>query len=348
MAQQQSIHDGGSVIGYKPTLEYKKDRNSTEKQAELSAQDYLLQTSKIKYSQTLTGFINASPNVVLQSLSATSEYLQKLIEKLSAAFPDGTYQEYGSIQAFLTALMCGDDAFAMEFLNHHKHDIDGNQIPELIECIYCGQRRIDTISETVKQLYYGNANMSVLEAKELDEAYISQMRAYENASSAEKINYYALAVDTELDRLILMHSSGTRKSAMRISTITKGLDDSKAKATSIEFIKKLYSEVNSELDSRLQTFNTQQSIDIVEKALYNYYEKRQSVLEMYALLSDSQTSSLFYRKLEERQRDVQEALGNVGRSFRAYELYTSNFDELEREKHFLKDIYSSFNYISDE
>lgn len=348
MATRQTMQDGGSVIGYRPILEYQKDRNSTEKQAKESAESYLAQLPRVKYSQTLAGFINASPNQVLQSLSATSEYMQKLIEKLSEAFPNATYEEYGSIQAYLNALMCGNNEFAMEFLNYHKHDIDGSQIPELIDCIYCGKRRIDTISETVKQLYYGNSNITVLEAKELDDAYISQMRVYENAGSPEKINYYAVAVDTELNRLILMHSSGARKSAMRISTIIKGVDDSKAQSTSIDFIRSLYNEVNAELDSRLQTFNTQQGIDIVEKALYNYYQKRQSTLELYTLLGDSQASSLFYRKLEERQRDVQEALGNVGRSFRAYELYTSNFDELEREKHFLKDIYNSFNYISDE
>lgn len=346
MAQKQSLKDGGSVIGYRPTLEYEKDINNAAKQAEKSASDFQA-SQQVKYTSTLSEFINASPNYVLQSLSATSEYMQKIIEKLAEGFPNGTYEEYGSIEAYLTALMCENDEFAMEFLNWHKHDINGSQIPELIDCIYCGKHRIDVISDTVKQLYYGNANFTVLDAKELDEAYITQMRVYENAGSYNKINYYALAVDTELNRLILMHTAGTRKATMRISTITKGTDDSTAESTSISFIKDLYEEVNSELDNRLQTFNTQQGIDIVEKALYNYYQKRKSALDLYTLLGDSQSSGLFYHKLEERQRDVQEALGNIGRSFRAYELYTSKFDELEREKHFLKDIYGSFNYISD-
>ena len=135
---------------------------------------------------------------------------------------------------------------------------------------------------------------------------------------------------------------------MRISSIVKGTDDSKVQPSNINLIRNLYGEVNAELDSRLQTFNTQQGIDIVEKALYNYYHKRKSTLSLYSLLGNSKASSLFYGKLESKQKDVQESLENIGRTFRAYEVYTSNFDELEREKHFLKDIYSSFNYISDE
>lgn len=347
MSQVQNLHDGGSIIGYRPTLEYQKDINSTEKQAKESAESYLAQQD-VKYSKALTTFMNASPNQAIQSLITTSDYMQSLIDKLSKVFPDSSYQEYGSIQAYLTALMCGDDEFAMEFLNHHKNNIEGNQIPELINCIYCGKQRIDTISDTIRQLYYGNPNIDVLSSKELDNAYISQMRTYENGGNSEKINYFAISVDTELNRLILSHSTNARKSATRISAIISSTDDSTAQVSSIDFIRSLYGEVNTELDSRAQTFNTQQGIDIVEKALYNYYQKRQSALNLYTLLSDSQTSSLFYRKLEEKQTDVQRALGNIGRTFKAYELYTTNFDELEREKHFLKDIYSSFNYTSDE
>ncbi len=346
MAKNQDINDGGSIIGYRPDLKYKTDRNSTEEQSKRSVIQYDALSDTGSYSKTLTNFIDSAPNAVLHNLAASSEYMQKLIEKLSNAFPNGTYQEYGSIQAFLNALMVGNDEFAMEFMNWHKHDISGSQIPELMHCIYCGKKRIDVLSQTVKDLYYANSNITALDAKEIDDAYIAQMRIYENGDMSNKINYYALAVDTELDRLILIHNSAMRKLVMRTTTIVKEKDDSTVQSANMELIRDLFGEVNSELDSILTTYNNQQGIDILEKSLYNYYQKRKSALNLYTLLNDSHTSSLFTTKLDRKQKDVQDALSNVSRALRATELYTSKFNDLEREKHFLKDVYDSFNYNS--
>lgn len=348
MSQNQSIQDGGSVIGYRPTLEYKKERNSTEQQAIKSAEEYETQQSKIEYSNTLQSFIESCPSETLKNLQASSEYLQNLIDKLSKAFPGDTYSEYGSIAAFLNSLYIGNDEFAMEFLNWHKHDIQGSQIPELIHCIYCSKTRLDRISDTVKQLYYGNSNITVVGAEEIDDACITQLRVFENSNFPEKANYYALAMDSELNRIIITHTYGVNKMSARVARIPDSKDDSTTSSANIDLVKNLFTEVNDELDNRLHTYNTQQSVDIIEKALYNYYQKRKSVLDVYSLLENAQTSIWFNQRLQERQNDVYKALGNVSRSFRATELYTDEFTRLEQEKHFLKDIYGSFNYTSDE
>ncbi len=346
MSQKQNIVDGGSVIGYSPDLRYEKDFNTTTKQAEKSAQQYT-QAIQVNYSSTLMQFINASPNYVLKTLLTTSEYLQKLIAKLSKAFPSSN-DVYGSIESYLTALACGNDEFAMEFLNKHKNNIEESQIPELVECIYCGKQRMDILSQTIKQIYYGNSSIDIGSTKDMDDALIAKMQLYEQAGTAEKINYYSLAMDTELNRIILTHAAGTRKSLMFTSTVLNKKDDSIASSDNVDFIRDLYNEVNNEINERFWTYKTQQGLDIIQKSLYNYYQKRKAVLDMYTLLNDSQSSILFNVKLEEKQQAVQQALRSVECSLKGHEVYANKFNELEREKHYLKDVYSSFSYNSDE
>ncbi len=342
---KQDIQDGGSIIGYRPKLKYEKEGfQNTDVLSKESKQNITLPT---KYTNTLQEFINTCPSSTVKRLIGTSEYMQKLIEKLSDAFPNSTYDKYGSITAYLMSLESDNDEFSMEFLNHHKYDVNGSQIPELIHCIYCNKKRIEQIYGTIKQLYYGNSTMDMLSANEIDDAYIAKLRAYENSNNSHKVNYYALSIDTSLNTIITMHSVGITRLVMKVSNIMNLSDTTSIPSTNMELIKSLLAETNSELDSRLFTYNTQQNSDLITKALQNYYQKRKDALSIYSLINNKNSSSILDAKLSQKQQDVQDALGNVNRVLKATELYTKEFSRLEQEKHFLKDIYSSFSYISE-
>ena len=94
-------------------------------------------------------------------------------------------------------------------------------------------------------------------------------------------------------------------------------------------------------------YDEQQSVEIMQKTLYNYYSKRQEMIELYDLLDNNQSSVFIGQRVQNYQQQLDDAITNVNRSFVGNQYFLSEMVKLEREKYFLKNIYSSFNYNSD-
>ncbi len=343
----QNAEDGGSIIGYQPKLKYEKQLNQHEEAEQQKTAANQNSSSQITYSKTLRQFIDASPYIALKNLAISSEYIGKLIDKLSNAFVGGGKAEYDSIAAFLSSLTSEHNDFAMEFLNYHQNDIHGDIVPELINCIWCTQKRLDTVSSTLKDMYYGNKNITMEEAEEIDTANISQLRAYEHSGEISKINYYALAMDSEMNQVINSHTFVMNKLAMKVAQIIDGEDESYAQSSNVNLITSLFDEINTDITNRTATFSNLQDISLTIKALHNYYKQRKDALALYSLFADSKASRLFESKLDQRQKAVQDAISNIMRCLKAEEIYTTEFTKMETEKHFIKRIYHNLNYNVD-
>ena len=110
-------------------------------------------------------------------------------------------------------------------------------------------------------------------------------------------------------------------------------------------VQQLFNEVNEELDYRRASYNPEQSVEIMQKTLYNYYDKRKNLIDLYDLI-DSSDSIYLKRKVSDYQYQVDEAIKDINRAFVGNQIYLTEKSNLEQEKHYLLEIYAQLNYNS--
>ena len=345
------LADEGSVIGYRPNLEYKKELNGQgEVQSSQTAEENAenLQEYTLKdYSLAVQAFIESNPSSTISKLEDSVDYLKNLTDKLTEAFQSGSWDDYSDISMLLMSLENGNQEFYEEFVEYHSTHINGSIIPELIVELYGQESRVQTLISTMKELFYGKDNISLEECVEYDTAHIQQIKTYEELGQTEKVNYLAVAMDALACRTIGMHSYGINKKAANLAKIGTDPDDSFTSTTGRDTILELYGEINSDIADRKQTYETQNAVEIVQQTLYNYYNKRKSAITVSALFAESQESIPIGRRLQVKQTELDEAVANIARAIKANELYMSKLTELEYEKSFLMNVYSRFNYNLD-
>ena len=341
------LQDDGAVIGYRPTLQYVKERKSdtaAEDSKSSSASDY---SGKVAYSETIKGFSNNLPSTSLSNIDYALENMKTLIDKLASSFKKEQWNQHGEISSLLSAIENHDDEYINNFIEQHKDNITGSIVPELIGIIYSTQQRLHVLMDTLKELYYGQPSLSIEEAKQIDKAYLDKIKSYETSDMAEKINYMALSYDSVLNRSVNMYAFGANEQAINIADVLVTSDNANADASKRSFVQKVFDEVNSDIDYRQTAYNQQQSVEIMQKTLYNYYNKRQEMIDLYDLLSDNQESTFIGQRILSYQQRLDNALTNVNRSFVGNQYFLSEIVKLEREKYILKNIYASFNYNSE-
>ena len=341
------LDDDGAVIGYRPTLQYNKDINSkkeAEESKNSSATDY---SGNITYSETVNSFGNNLPSTALSNIDYVTQNMRILIDKLASSFKNGDWNQYGEISSLLSALESNDEEYIEKFINYHKYSITGSIIPELIETIHNTEQRLQILGSVLKELYYGNENLTTEEAKEIDKAYLEKIKSCENSKEDSKINYLAISYDSILNRSVNMYTFSANEQAIDISDVIIASDNSTSDSSKSSLIKKLFNEINEEIDSRKCSYNEQQSVEIMSKTLYNYYSKRNELIELYDLFSNNNESVFIGRKIQSYQKQVDNAITNVNRSFVGNQYFLSEVAKLEREKYFLKNIYATFNYNSE-
>ena len=264
------LEDDGAVTGYKPTLEYNKNSNinntsEKEEQSSSSDTDY---SGNITYSQTLTNFKNNLPSTALSNLDFAIESMKSLIDTLSHSFKKGNWGEYSNISSLINAVDNNNKEYIDAFINAHKYNIGGSIIPELIGNIYDSKERLEALQAILKELYYGDENLPTEKAIEYDNAHVHRLEKYEQSDSS-KINYLAIMYDARLNRSVSIHAFDTNDKAISLSDIIYSNDNSKGNTSQYSLVKKLYDEVNDEIDYRSTSYDNQQSIEIMKKTLYN-------------------------------------------------------------------------------
>lgn len=341
------LSDDGAVIGYKPTLEYKKEVKS-DKSAEdsqgSSATDY---SGKITYSDTLYSFSNNLPNKVLSNIDYVMNNMKLLIDKLASSFQNGNWNQYGEISSLLSAVESGNQEYIQQFIDSHKDNITGSIIPELIGTINNTKIRLQVLQLTLKELYYGDSRITTEQAKEIDDAYLAKLQSYEANGDIAKIGYLALAYDATLNRSVSMYTFAANEKAIDIADVITSSESSVTSPSKSSLVQKIFGEINEELDYRRDAYDEQQSVEIMQKTLYNYYSKRQEAIELYDLFEENSESKFIGSTVQRHQKQIDDAVTNINRTFVGNQYFLSEIANLEREKHFLMNIYASFNYKSD-
>ena len=340
------FEDDGAVIGYKPTLQYIKENKSdinAEDVKNSSATDY---SGNITYSEAVNSFNNNLPSDTLSNIDYVTQNMKLLIDKLASSFKDGDWNQYGEISSLLSAIENNNEEYITNFIEYHKDKIAGSIIPELIGLIYNTEQRLHILSSILKELYYGEPTLTTEETKEIDKAYLEKIKLYEANNQKQKINYLALSYDSTLNRSVKMYTFSANAQAIDIADVLIDSDNSSVDSSNVELIQKIFEEVNQELNYRKYSYNEQQSVEIMQKTLYNYYSKRQELISLYDLFNQNRESVFIGKRIQIYQNQLDDAITNINRSFVGNQYYLSEMVKMEREKYFLKNIYSSFNYNS--
>lgn len=336
------LNDDGAVIGYKPDLQYKKDRTVASNNTDTARTNY---SGSIAYTDTFSGFKDNCPSQALSDIAYVTENLKKLVDKLAKAFKNGNWDKYNDISTLLSAVENNSNEYIQDFVDYHHGIITGSIVPELIQDIHDTQTRMDTLDKIIKELYYGDENISLDEAKEIDESYISKMESYETSDDKAKINYMTISYDSIISRSVSMYAFNINKKSITVADIVTKKDDTAVNPSKTSLVQQLFNEVNEELDYRRASYNPEQSVEIMQKTLYNYYDKRKNLIDLYDLI-DSSDSTYLKRKVSDYQDQVNEAIKDINRAFVGNQIYLTKKSNLEQEKHYLLEIYAQLNYNS--
>lgn len=339
------LYDNGAVIGYKPKLEYQKKKDSSFDESSSSEVDNASE-QKITYSNTLTSFINNSPSMAIENLDFAIESMKTLIDQLSKAFTKGDWNQYGNISSLLSAIESKNNDYIQKFIDYHKDKLDGSIVPELIGLIYDTETRLEILDKLLKTLYYGQESITTEEAKAIDKSYVAKLKSFEVAGETEKINYMALAYDSLLSKSTSMYSFGVNEKAINITEIVDKKQDIHSDVSKLSLVQKLFNESNQGIKSREEAYKSQQDVEIIRKTLYNYYEKRKSLIEVYSLKSDAPDSDFVNQKAIEYAKEVEIAIENINRVYGGNQQHLEQMEQLESEKYFLLNIYGNFSYNS--
>ena len=335
--------DDGAIIGYKPKLEYQKEITAQEEVEQIESLNY----NGVKFSKTLDSIAKNLPGITLSNLDFVTENIIMLMDELAKSFTDGNWKEYGNISSLMSAVESDNEEYIDAFVNYHSNLITGSIAPELIKTLNSTRRRLVLLNNTLKKLYYNDETLTTEQAQAIDADYIKQIQRYEVGNQQSRINYLTVSQDSILNRSVSLHVFDVNEKAINLSEVVLSTDKASAKKEQSDLIKQLYSETNKDLEYRKSTYDEKHSLEIMTKALFNYYDKRKTINDMYTILDTSVNSAFIARKTREYKNRLNEAIINVNKTFAGNAHYLSELTSLEQEKALLMNIYSTFNYNSE-
>ena len=242
-----------------------------------------------------------------------------------------------------SALDAGDTDFVNDFVDYHKYSDDGSIIPELMQNIHGAKENLGHISNNIKEMYYGDVNTDINSAISSDSSYLDTMKNAEKGDFSQIINYPAVFMDSILSKTVQIHAYKDNKDAIEIANVILKRDKGVSLPNNMDLVKHLLDEVNLKLDRRANSYNKIQSIELLQKSLYNYYEKRKYLNDLFELRStgSSSRSKFINNKIEEYADKTREALRDVNRVFKLEQTHLKEIEKLEREKFYVKTIYNN-------
>ncbi len=333
--------DDGAIIGYKPDLKYTKEVSSTSDSTSSTA---ITSSDDTSYSTTLTSISENLPSSVLTSINYVSENLESLISQLAELFKDKNYDKYRNISAFLSAIKSGNTSYVGDFISYHSDDITGSILPELILEISNAEKRLELLDSTLKKLYYGDENITLEEAQEVDSAYLAKLKTYETTGEISKINYLTVSQDAILNKSVSNYVFMLNARAIEISEVSEVNNSEVVTASQSLLIQSMFNEINTDISIRQYNYNNEESSVLMVKSLYNYYNNRETVNNMYSMLETTDSSIFIAQKTVAAQKSLTQAISNINKSLSGNTYYLSKIATLEEEKAKLKNIYLASNY----
>lgn len=365
------LDNTANVIGYQPTLEYRKDRTAVGEAITSSDETVTYDPEKDStlYTKTLNGFAENMPSNVLSDieyvLKNISDLKQLLVEKfnedqaisqnpfykdvnsitdteiiLSNAKPGKSYNPYNDINKLIEANDTGDNEFSSKFQEQYN-SISGSVIPSLLNKLSNIENKLATLNTTYKNIFYNNPNISILEAKNSDAKYLSNMKLRERNGSDNGVNYLTISFDSLFNKVISHCIYQDNKSAIKVAKVIDSHEDTQATVNDMNIIQKLFDDVEYQLDLRSRGYMRNENLELIQKSLYNYYEKRKYLNDLYSLSRDHRDSKFLARKTSEYSKELNDAIKNVGRVLLYNQNYVNNITVLEKQKYELQKLFRS-------
>lgn len=364
------LNNDGNIIGYQPTLKYEKQRTATGK-AITSQEDinYDPEKDTTLYSKTLNGFAENTPSNVLADINNVLKNINRLKSNLAQKFnedqavflnpfyksdsnisdteiilnnarPGTSYNPYNDINKLVEAENTGNESFSNEFEERYN-SVYGSVIPSLLNKLTFIENKLNALSTVFRQIYYNNPNISLEEARNYDISYVSDMKLRERQGKNTGINYLTLSFDGILNKTVSMCTYQDNKSAIKVAKVIDSHDESQATVNDMDIVKKLFDDIEKQLDLRSRGYMRNENLELIQKSMYNYYEKRKQLNDLYTLYRQNPNSKLLARKTQEYSNELNNAIKNVAKVLLYNQNYLEKVTILEKQKYDLQKLFRS-------
>ena len=364
------LNNDGNIIGYQPTLKYEKQRTATGK-AITSQEDinYDPEKDTTLYSKTLNGFAENTPSSILADINNVLKNINRLKSNLAQKFnedqavflnpfyksdsnisdteiilnnarPGTSYNPYNDINKLVEAENTGNESFSNEFEERYN-SVYGSVIPSLLNKLTFIENKLNALSTVFKQIYYNNPNISLEEARNYDISYVSDMKLRERQGKNTGINYLTLSFDGILNKTVSMCTYQDNKSAIKVAKVIDSHDESQATVNDMDIVKKLFDDIEKQLDLRSRGYMRNENLELIQKSIYNYYEKRKQLNDLYTLYRQNPNSKLLARKTQEYSNELNNAIKNVAKVLLYNQKKKKKVTILEKQKYDLQKLFRS-------
>lgn len=360
----KQLDNDSNVIGYQPDLEYKKQRTATGEFIP-GNEDYQYDPDKdtTLYTKTLNGFVENLPSSVLADINYVLNNIKRLKQNLAERFkedqalldnpfynnnspltnteiilgnakPGESYNPYNDISQLINAGESGNTDFTSQFENQYD-TVTGSVIPALINQLTAIENKLNNLNTNFATSYYGRPNITLTEAQGIDQAYVNNMRLMER-NGDNKINYLTVSFDATLNKIISYTVFQDNKSAIKCAKVIDSHEEAEATVNDMNIITEMFEEIEKELTIRSKGYMRNNDLELIQKALYNYYEKRKNLNDAYNLYRKNPESKFLGRKVTEYTTKTNDAVKNVARVLMYNQNYLNQITVLEKQKYDLQ------------
>ena len=368
----KQLDNDSNVIGYKPDLEYKKERTAT---GEATTSEEIITYDPDKdttlYTKTLNGFSSNTPSSVLNDINYVLNNIKRLKNNLAKRFkeeqamldnpfyskqnnnndpnslindiiidnpnPGEIHNPYNNIDQLISAGDNGDKDFTNQFEEQYN-TIDGSVIPSLINQLSDIEEILSKLKDNISDLYYRDPNISIPDAKNIDDSYLKDMKLRERNKTNSSINYLAISFDSLLNKTVSYSVFQNNKSAIKVAKVIDSHEIVQATSNDMDILKKMFDEIEKDLKIRSRGYMRNDNLELIQKSMYNYYEKRKNLNDVYTLYRKSPDSKFLGRKVTEYSNDLRNAIKNVARVLLYNQNYLNKITELEKQKYNIQKI----------
>lgn len=362
----EQLYSDSNVIGYQPDLEYKKPRTATGEfiPGQDPDQTYDPEKDTTLYTKTLNGFAENTPSSVLSDIEYVLKNIKRLKQKLAERFkeeqalldnpfykgnralsdteiilenakPGESYNPYNDITKLIDAGETGNADFTKQFEDQYN-SVTGTVIPALINHLNDIENKLSNLNTNFKDIYYGRPDITIQETQSSDAAYVNEMRLMERNDAGNKINYLTISFDAILNKIVSFAVFQDNKSAIKCAKVIDSHEDAQATSNDMNIITDMFNEIEKELTIRSRGYMRNENVELIQKAMYNYYEKRKHLNDAYNLYQSNPESKFLGRKVTEYAAKLNNAVKNVGRVLMYNQNYLNQITNLEAQKYSLQ------------
>ena len=337
----RQLNDDGAVIGYRPDLRYITDKSNGQLAEQEAAN---ADQARISYhTRCLVSFINNPPSKAASAIMEVTTNLENFIDRLASSFKCGEWSDYNNISSLVAALRSGDKEYAEKFVEYHRKNMKTNNVvPEVMLELNRVEERMNNILGLFETLYYGQDGMTKEDMQKFDTDAILKLANLEDEKNFKNVNYVALANDASFDRLTYEYAIHCNTNCRTLADMAmEDLEsESNASVNRLDVIKKLVFEADDEVLYMDDSFNRYNSTSMMSNALYNYYNTRSDLIDLYEIENKTHSETIASR-IYSAQCEMDEALKDVCRAYMGCWNHVDGIYNYLKEKRDLKNLYST-------